>query len=118
MSEVREHSLGLYVYVWLAVMTCVAVFCYIHRTEMVERTLPMARNYDVISMFLSHSPSQGAISTDGKELRSYGVVIARWNRDEIVMPDSSVFHSITTTKHRNLVRSMALSQGINIKEID
>jgi len=77
-----------------------------------------AKNFDVIACFLGHTPSQGAVSTDGKELRSYGVVIAKWSRDEITMPDSSVFHSITTTKHRNLVRKMALNQGITVKEVN
>lgn len=83
-----------------------------------ERKLPMAKNFDVVSSFLQHTDSQGAISTDGKELRSYGVVIAVWKKDEILMPNSSVYHSVTTTKHRNLVRSMALEKGINIKEVN
>lgn len=120
-----EHSLALHEYVWMIVLTLLFAFfgavgrdCYIARTEMLERTSPMAKNYDVVSLFLDHSPSQGAVSTDGEELKSYSTVIARWDGDEIVMPGSSVFHSITTTKHRNLVRSMSLSRGITVKEVD
>ena len=112
------HKLGFHEYIWMIVLTCVVVILYTIRTETIERGLPMTKNYDVVSCFLGHAPSQGAISTDGEELRSYGIVIARWNKDEILLPDSSVFHSITTTKHRNLVRAMALSQGITVKEVN
>jgi hypothetical protein len=83
-----------------------------------EREAYMPKNLEVVTKFLGHSACQGPISTDGEVLKSYDVVIARWEGEEIVMPDSSVFHSITTTKHRNLVRAMALNQGITVKEIE
>ena len=84
----------------------------------VEKERLMAKNLDVVSTFLRHSALEGVISTDGKELKSYGVVIARWDGDEIVMPDSSVYRSVTTTKHRNLLRSMALEKGVVVKEVN
>jgi len=86
--------------------------------EMGERGLPMAKNIDVVSAFLSGYPLEGAISTDGENLKSYGVVIARWDGDEIVMPESSIFHCITTTKHKNLVKTVARGRGIVVKEVN
>lgn len=89
------------------------------QTESTKRKvgLSVATNIDVIASFLSHNPSRGSISTDGKELRSYDAVIAKWDGDKVVMPGSSVFYSVTTSKHRGLVRSMALNKGIHVVEI-
>lgn len=74
------------------------------------------KNIEVISAFLEQRSCQGPVSTDGGKLMSYDVVIAEWVGDEIVMPNSSTFHSMTTSKHRNLVRTLALSRHITVKE--
>lgn len=118
-----ERQRNRYVILFILLVCCLLILavgfqCLLEGQDRIERKLLMAKNFDVVSSFLQHTVEQGAISTDGKELRSYGVVIARWSRDEILMPNSSVFHSITTTKHRNLVRSMALEKGINVKEVN
>lgn len=90
---------------------------------MMERSLLMAKNFDVITCFLNKSPSEGAVATDGEELKSYGVVIARWVKEnEIVMPDSNTTYdpaiSKTIARNRNLVRGMALNRGIIVKEVN
>ena len=76
-------------------------------------------NHDIVTSFLKHEPAAGPISTNGKELMSYGVPIAKWvSEDEITMPDVSKFHSVTTSKHRNLVRRMAMDKGIKVTQVN
>lgn len=117
-TRVHIHRLGVAeLFLSMSVVVFIATVSYIQRDVGIsERSLPMAKNFDVVASFLEHTASQGAISTNGKELMSFGVKIARWDRDEILMPDVSTFHSITTTKHRNLVRGMARGRGIIVKE--
>ena len=71
-----------------------------------------------VCSFLEHRACQGSISTDGKELRSYGVIIGRWVGDEIQMPNTSRFYSTTTSKHRHLLRRLALNRQITVKEVN
>jgi hypothetical protein len=73
-------------------------------------------NHETVEQFLVHKTAEGPISTDGKELKSFGQTIAKWIEDGIVMPDASS-GSITTRKHRNLVRRMAVSKGIKVTQI-
>ena len=75
------------------------------------------RNLDVITSFLGHRSCQWPLNTDGGSLFSYGIEIARWSGDEIIMPDSFTFHSITTSRHRNQVRQVGRNRRIKVVEI-
>ena len=78
-----------------------------------------ARNMEVIDSFLRGEALRANLSTDGKHLRSYNVVIAEWsdNGREVVMPHRSVFHSVTTSHHRAMVRGTALRRGVTVIEL-
>lgn len=77
------------------------------------------RNVEVVDSFLRGEALRANLSTDGRRLRSYGVVIAEWSENgrEVVMPHRSVFHSVTTSHHRSLVRETALRRGIVVVEM-
>ena len=75
------------------------------------------RNLDVVTSFLNHKSCQGPLNTDGGSLFSYGIEIAKWSGDEIIMPDSFHFHSITTSKHRNAIRQAGRRRRLKIVEI-
>ena len=74
------------------------------------------KNLDVISAFLNRTEYNTPVGTDGCSLYSYGLLIARWSGDEIVVPDSTIFHSITTSRHRNMLRREAKSRGQRLVE--
>ena len=81
-----------------------------------EGQVYMPKNIVVVSRFLDGTPLMGSLSTDGKELKSYNAVIAKWKGREILMPDIDVWHSATTSRHRNLVRLLANYRGITVRE--
>ena len=76
-------------------------------------------NYEIVDSFLNHKQESGVLSTDGKEIKSYETVVARWKSDgSIVMPDASENSDKRITRCRNLVRRMALSRGINVTQVN
>ncbi|KKM62450.1 hypothetical protein LCGC14_1521530 [marine sediment metagenome] len=74
------------------------------------------RNLDVIDAFLNRKPSDGPMGTDGATLYSYGTRIGIWKGDEILMPDSTIFHSLSTSRHRNQLRKIARSRAQKVVE--
>jgi len=72
-------------------------------------------NGEIVDSFLKHKPATGPVSTNGKEILSYGVQIAVWKEDGIVMPNSSDGDK-SITRCRNLVRQRALNAGVKVTQ--
>jgi hypothetical protein len=76
-------------------------------------------NSEIVDSFLEHKTAtvEAPVSTDGKEIKSYGVMVGRWDGKEsncIVMPGTSDTSDKSVTRCRNLVRQRALSKGIKV----
>ena len=69
----------------------------------------------VVELFLNRTPGVGGTMTsDGKRLLSYGIVIGEWVGKEILMPEYGVVYSRTTSRHRGMLRTMASVRNIQI----
>lgn len=76
-----------------------------------------SRLIDTIGAFLRKEVAYGgSLSTDGRRLYSYLVVIGEWDGDVVRLPESDRFCSRTTSRHRNMLRDMATAQGIRTIE--
>jgi hypothetical protein len=77
-----------------------------------------SRQAETIGAFLTKRVSySGSVQSDGSRLYSYLTVIGEWDKGKIVMPCESCGYCRTTTKHRNILRDMATSRGIEITEV-
>lgn len=73
-------------------------------------------NGEIVDSFLEHQSATGPVSTDGKEIKSYGQTVARWEDGSIVMPGTSNYLDKGITRCRNLVRLRAISKGIRVTQ--
>ena len=77
--------------------------------------LQRSRLAEVVSSFLDgRGGVGGSLMADGRLLYSYSTVIGRWEGEAVRLPNSRRFYSRTTGRHRNMLRDMAKSRGINV----
>jgi len=72
-------------------------------------------NSEIVDSFLNKKSATGPVSTNGKEILSYGVKIAVWDGDGIVMPSSSEGDK-SIIRCRNLVRQRAINAGVKVTQ--
>jgi len=73
---------------------------------------------DTIGAFLhKDSAYGGSLNSDSGRLYSYLVVIGGWDGDVVRLSKASFEYSRTTARHRNMLRAMATTQGIQIIEV-
>ena len=84
----------------------------------------MARhtNQQVINNFLNQKPAKaGALTTDGHNLYSYGLIIGRWYGGKPFVFDytttGGAFYSMTTSQHVGLAKRSVISDNIMLVEV-
>lgn len=71
----------------------------------------------VVECFLNGERGGGSsLTSSGTALFSYGVEIGQWRDGKVFLPDAQKWYSRTTSRHRNMLRRMASSRGIETKE--
>ena len=67
----------------------------------------------VITHFLQGEPGwTRTLTSDGRRLMSYGVVIGVWEQGRVVLPGAGTSYSRTTSRHRGMLREMATARGV------
>jgi len=80
------------------------------------------RNPEVVTLFLHRERGwAGPLTSTGDTLTSYGVVIGRWDvsgagEPIVVVPDADRWYSVTTSRHRGILRRIATQLGIQLVE--
>ena len=69
-------------------------------------------NSEIVDSFLEHQSATGPVSTNGKEIKSFGETVAVWEDECIVMPN--ITGDKATIRCRNLVRQRALNKNIKV----
>ena len=84
----------------------------------------MARhtNQQVINNFLNQKPAKaGALTTDGYNLYSYGLIIGKWYGGKPFVFDytttGGAFYSMTTSQHVGLAKRSMISDNIMLVEV-
>ena len=84
----------------------------------------MARhtNQQVIKNFLNQKPAKaGALTTDGRNLYSYGLIIGKWYGGKPFVFDytttGGAFYSMTTSQHVGLAKRSVISDNIMLVEV-
>jgi len=78
-------------------------------------------NFKIVDSFLNRKPfsSSGHMSTNGKEIKSHDVVVARWDgSSSIVMPNASDSSNKRVTRCRKLVRWMAENKNVKVMQLN
>ena len=76
----------------------------------------MATLIETIGRFLNKQLAYGdTLISDGNRLYSYLVVIGEWKRDVLVIPDADKFVIRSTERHKKMLKAMATSQGIQVR---
>jgi len=72
---------------------------------------------EVVDRFLDRRVGWSrTVHSDGTRLLSYEVVIGRWVDGTVVMPEVDRWYSITTSRHRGILRERAAARGIPLIE--
>jgi hypothetical protein len=77
----------------------------------------MVTLYDAVEHFLRREPGiGGTLTSDGIRLLSYGVVIAYWDGNTVVLPRDQPLLTRTTRRHKGMIRRTATTRNIPITD--
>ena len=73
---------------------------------------------EIVKLFLDKTPGAvRGLTSDSVRLLSYGICIGEWQGDKILMPDTDVDYSRTTSRHRGMLRTMASLRSVSILDM-